>query len=143
MIKNYAKVFFIALPLLVAFDASWVGVIAGSFYRHYLGDILAPNVNYLAAALFYISYTAALLYFAILPAITEKSFTSAFIRGAALGAACYMTYDFTNLATLPIWPWMVVLLDIAWGAIMTACVSSLTYLLALKLFDVTSSTPAL
>lgn len=136
ILLKYAKLFFIALPLLIAFDASWIGVIAGPFYHFYLGALLAPEMNYYAAALFYIFYVGAMMYFAILPALKEKSFPTAFIQGAALGFACYMAYDLTNLATLPTWPLMVVVLDIAWGSIMTACVSALTYLLAAKLYGV-------
>ena len=141
-LKNYAKVFFITLPLLIAFDMSWVGVIAGQFYDTYLGHLLAETYNVYAIIVFYLFYTIAVLYFAVLPALRQNSFVTAFIQGSALGFVCYTFYDLTNMATLTDWPLFVTVLDIAWGTIMTACVASLTYILATKLYGVNGeSTP--
>lgn len=142
-IRKYAKVFFIALPILVALDMSWTAVIAGQFYSAYLGHLFAANTNLYALGALYIFYTLGMMYFAILPALEEKSFTTAFIRGAALGFICYVFYDLTNMATLSGWPMLVTVLDVAWGTILTACTASLTYLLATKLYGVDSlNTPS-
>jgi uncharacterized membrane protein len=45
-----------------------------------------------------------------------------------------MTYDLTNIATLTGWPLYGALIDIAWGTIMTAVTSGLTYIVATKVF---------
>ena len=44
-----------------------------------------------------------------------------------LGALCYATYDLTNYATLKTWTLQVTLIDIAYGAIVSATCSSLAY----------------
>ena len=41
-------------------------------------------------------------------------------RGALFGLVAYATYDLTNLATLRGWSLPVTLVDIAWGAAVTA-----------------------
>jgi len=137
-IKKYAQLFFIALPILVALDMSWIGVIAGQFYNAYLGHLLSESYNYYSLVVFYVLYTSGIMYFAILPALSDNAFTTAFIRGAALGFFCYMFYDLTNMTVLPNWPLMVTVLDVAWGTIVTACTASLTYLLAVKLYNLNS-----
>ena len=32
----------------------------------------------------------------------------------------YATYDLTNAATLKTWPWQLIVVDILWGAVLTA-----------------------
>ena len=43
--------------------------------------------------------------------------------GALFGIFTYATYDLTNLATLKGWPLAIVLIDILWGAVLSAVVS--------------------
>ena len=40
----------------------------------------------------------------------------------------YATYDLTNQATVKDWPWMVTVVDMAWGAVLATSVSCLGYL---------------
>ncbi len=42
------------------------------------------------------------------------------MTGALFGFFAYATYDLTNLATLKYWTWPIALLDLAWGAVVTA-----------------------
>lgn len=135
-LKNYARVFFIVLPILIALDLAWTQVIAGDFYRAYLGYVLRGHYNLAALGLFYVLYTAGIVYFALLPALQNKLFALAFIRGAVLGLVCYAFYDLTNMVSRPDWPLFVSVLDIAWGTILTACTASLSYLLANKLYGI-------
>ena len=62
--------------------------------------------------------------FAIYPAVEKDSLPSAILLGALFGFFTYATYDLTNLATLKGWPIQIVFIDIAWGAILTAIVST-------------------
>jgi uncharacterized membrane protein len=52
--------------------------------------------------------------------------------GALFGLITYATYDLTNLATLRDWPLLVTLVDMAWGSVLGASVSIVTYLIAQK-----------
>ena len=44
--------------------------------------------------------------------------------GALFGFFTYATYDLTNLATLKSWPLTIVFIDIIWGTVLTAIVST-------------------
>jgi uncharacterized membrane protein len=44
----------------------------------------------------------------------------------------YATYDLTNLATLKDWPVLITFVDMAWGMVLAASVSTVTYLIATK-----------
>jgi uncharacterized membrane protein len=53
--------------------------------------------------------------------------------GALFGLITYATYDLTNLATLKDWPVKVVVVDMAWGAVLAATVCTSSYWIASKL----------
>lgn len=137
-IKWYLKIFFIAFPILIALDISWVAVIANSFYKAEIGDLLASSPNYYAAIVFYVLYTIGLLFFSLIPALKQQSFVLAFIRAAALGFMCYSFYNVTNMAVLTHWSYLVAVIDTTWGVVVSAVTAGLTYLLASKLYGVQS-----
>ena len=115
---------------IVALDLLWLGVVMKDFYRANLGHLMAPSVVWGAAVAFYLVFAAGLLYFAVIPALSAGSLLRAALLGALLGALCYATYDLTNHATLKNWPLAVTLLDIAWGAVLSAAAASAGYLAA-------------
>lgn len=129
-IKLYAIAFFV----FFAIDMLWLGLIARNFYREQLGALIAPNVNWAAAIIFYLVFIAGLVLFVISPAIDKNSWTHALIFGALFGFICYATYDLTNLATLKGWPVAVTVVDLAWGATLGATVSVITYGVHSKFF---------
>lgn len=59
-------------------------------------------------------------------AIEKNSWRHALLSGALFGLITYATYDLTNLATLKDWPLLVTVVDLAWGATLAACVSTVT-----------------
>ncbi|MDB5189542.1 MAG: putative rane protein [Parcubacteria group bacterium] len=132
--RTYLKLFCLALPILVALDASWLGVIASGFYRSNLGPLLATQPNYLAAIAFYVLYVVGIIYFALKPALAERALGRAIINGAMLGFISYMLYDLTNLSVLANWPLLLSLVDIAWGVILTGVTAGLTYVVATQVF---------
>jgi uncharacterized membrane protein len=119
-----------AFPILAVIDLLWIGVVASRFYRASMGDLFAPQVNWMAAGLFYVIFIAGLTFFAIAPAVEARSVTVALGRGAFLGLLAYATYDLTNLAVIRNWPVLMSVVDIAWGTAMSAGVSALTYWVA-------------
>jgi len=110
-----------------AIDMLWLGLIAKNLYRKYLGSFLSDTVNWTAAIVFYLLFIVGIFYFAILPAIEKNSLAKALLSGALFGFFTYATYDLTNLATLKNWPLPIVFIDMAWGAVLTALVSTAGY----------------
>jgi uncharacterized membrane protein len=105
-------------------DMAWLGFIAKDLYRKYLGSFLSEQVNWVAAIVFYLLFIVGVFIFAILPAVEKNSLASAVTLGALFGFFTYATYDLTNLATLKNWPLNIVVIDIIWGSVLTAIVST-------------------
>jgi uncharacterized membrane protein len=124
------------LPALVVFlilDALWLGVVARGFYREQFGDLMRPDIRWGAALLFYLLFIAAVLVFVVMPALERGSLGYAIGMGAFFGLVAYATYDLTNLAVLRGFPTMVAVVDMAWGAVVTASTSAAAFLLASKI----------
>lgn len=107
-----------------AIDMLWLGLIAKGLYNKYLGSFLAEQVNWTAAVIFYLLFIVGIFIFAIMPAVEKDSLMKAVVMGALFGFFTYATYDLTNLATLKDWPLKIVFIDIVWGAVLTASVST-------------------
>jgi uncharacterized membrane protein len=125
---TYLKLYLLTVPVFLAVDLIWLGVIAKDFYRENLGYLLSPTVNWPAAVGFYLLFIVGILYFAVAPALARGSLWRALLNGALFGFFTYMTYELTNLATLPNWPMNVVLIDTAWGVVLCGSVATASYL---------------
>jgi len=125
----YIKLYLLTLPVFFAVDLLWLGVLARNFYRDNLGYILSPDVNWAAALSFYLLYIAGILYFAVAPALAEGSLGRALVNGALFGFFTYVTYELTNMATLPNWPLKVVVVDTLWGIALCTSVAAGSYLI--------------
>ena len=55
------------------------------------------------------------------------SWVAAVLYGALFGFCVYAAYDLTNLATLRGWPLTVSLVDLAWGAVVTAAAAAIAF----------------
>ncbi|MCA6440500.1 MAG: DUF2177 family protein [Sediminibacterium sp.] len=120
LLLSYLLTFIVFLVV----DLTWLGFIAKDLYRKYLGGFLTNQVNWTAAIIFYLLFIIGVFIFTILPAVEKNSLTSAILLGALFGFFTYATYDLTNLATLKGWPLKIVFIDITWGTILTALVST-------------------
>ncbi len=94
-------------------DAIWLGLVARSFYREQLSDLLLPSPNFIIAAMFYLFLAITVVVLAILPGLETGSAWTAIGYGALLGLAAYCTYDITNLSALRGWPVALSVVDIA------------------------------
>ncbi len=125
----------VMLQLLVAggvmgvLDFLWLGTVAKTFYRSQIGKLLLDKPNMTAAVLFYVIYVVGVVMFVISPALEKGSLGYAVTRGALFGFVAYATYDLTNLATMKGFTTKVVLVDLLWGAALTAIVAAVTYLI--------------
>lgn len=129
----FIKLFFIALPVFFAIDIVWLVFVAKKFYNRQIGFLMKQDINWYAAIIFYLLFICGLVTFVISPSIEKHSWIHALIFGAFFGLITYATYDLTNLATIKEWPLLVTLVDLAWGMVLSASVSVITYLIAAKL----------
>ncbi len=124
------KLYLIALPVFFAVDMVWLGLVAKEFYAGQIGHLLKQDINRVAAVVFYLLFILGMVVFVIGPAVDAGSWTHALLFGALFGLITYATYDLTNLATLKDWPLLVTIVDMTWGAILAATVSTVTYFIA-------------
>ena len=124
----YLKLYFATLVAFFAIDLVWLGLVARTFYRKHLGFLMAPQVNWPAALIFYLLFVVGILVFAVLPGLEAGSLKTALLRAALFGLIAYATYDLTNLATLKDWPLIVTAVDLVWGTLLSVAVSCVAYL---------------
>jgi uncharacterized membrane protein len=126
---TYIKNFFITFIVFMTIDLIWLGVVARKLYNKYLGYIMAKNINWIAAIIFYIIFVVGLLIFVIQPAIGKESIQHIIYYGMAYGFITYATYDLTNLATLKDWPIEITIIDLIWGTTLATLTSYFSYLI--------------
>jgi uncharacterized membrane protein len=106
--------------VFLGFDALWLSQIALGMYRRELGSLLLDQPNLAVAGLFYLLFVAGIVVLVVFPAANGAGWVNALWMGAVLGLVAYGTYDITNLSTLRNWSLTVTLVDLAWGALLTA-----------------------
>ena len=72
---------------LLVLDAIWLGLVARTFYRDQLGDLMLPSPNFGIAAIFYLFFAVAVVVLAVLPAIASGALWTAVIHVLILGFA--------------------------------------------------------
>lgn len=124
---EYIKYYLVAAILFSLIDFVWLGTVAKSFYTKAIGKLLLNKPNLPAAVVFYLLFIVGLVVFAIVPASKEADpVSNAFRLGALFGFFTYLTYDFTNLATLKGWSVKLVVVDVIWGTVLSSLVAGLT-----------------
>jgi uncharacterized membrane protein len=126
-ILSLAKLYGLTTAVFFAIDLVWIGVVADRFYQEHLGTLLRSDVVWGAALLFYAVYIAGILVFAVIPALGAESVVRAVALGAFLGFFAYATFDLTCLALFRNFPVIVVVVDLAWGTVLTASVAAAGY----------------
>lgn len=129
----FAKILLLYLGTTIVFfaiDIIWLGLIAKGLYQKQIGHLMANEVNWMAAIIFYLLFIVGILVFCVFPALEVDSVVRAITLGAFFGGICYATYDLTNLATLKDWPIKIVVIDIVWGMVLTGIVATVSYYLA-------------
>ena len=127
---KFLVMWLICAVIFLIIDLVWLGMVAKPFYQRGIGHLMAENFRTTAAALFYAVYVVGVVYFCVHGAVDWKA---AALNGALFGFFCYATYDMTNYATLRDWPLSMVVVDIAWGTILTACTAGAGFIFAKKL----------
>ena len=112
-----------------AIDVFWIGFAANKIYNKYIGKLLRKKFLPAPAILFYLIYIIGLVVFALQPALDHHSISLAVWHGAFFGLVCYATYDLTNMATLKGWSAKLTIIDMTWGTVLSAVVTTLSYLI--------------
>jgi uncharacterized membrane protein len=105
---------------MIVLDLLWLGAIAKPLYQQGIGHLMAAQPRLAAAAAFYALYAMGLLVFVIAPQADAPGWGRTLAMGALFGLVAYATYDLSNLATLRDWPLRLALIDMAWGALLSA-----------------------
>ena len=111
--------FLATLVVYIGLDLLFLGVLAKDFTRKQVGFLMAEKPDWIAAGLFYLIFTAGLLYFCIYPAASAGR---ALFNGAFFGLVAYATYELVNKTLIARWPVAFVVVDIAWGVAVGAIV---------------------
>ena len=127
--SRFILLYLVTVPVFFLIDLVWLGVVARDFYRNQIGSLMADPIVWPAAILFYLLSISGIIFFAVVPAIDEGSWTKALLLGAAFGFFTYMTYDLTNLATLQGWSVTLAVVDIAWGTVLCGAVATVSYVI--------------
>lgn len=130
-ISKIIKLYLLAFLVFLSLDIVWLALVAKNFYAEQIGFLMANNVNWFAALVFYLLFVAGLVVFVIYPAVCNRSFSQALLLGAFFGLVAYATYDLTSLAIIRDWPAIVTFVDLAWGTLLSAIVSIVTYKVSL------------
>jgi uncharacterized membrane protein len=122
-----ARLYALTAAVFFAIDLVWLGVVAPGFYRRHIGHLLREDVLWVPALLFYAIYIGGILVFAVMPGLNAESLVRTATLGAFLGFFAYATFDLTSMALLKDFPTLVVVVDLAWGTVLTASVSAAGY----------------
>jgi uncharacterized membrane protein len=116
-VNRYAVLYLVTLFVLIPLDFLFLGVVAKSFFTSQVGNMLG-EIKLVPAILFYLLYVVGIVLFVSGGANTNAQ--STLLYGALFGLFCYATFDLTSLSLLRHWTWPVAIVDISWGAIVTA-----------------------
>ena len=124
--KTYFVGYLAALAALAILDALWLGLVESRFLQGPPGPAparaaeLVRRDSVLSDPRRWASSCS--------PCLSPASWVSAVLYGALFGFCVYAAYDLTNLATLRGWPLTVSLVDLAWGAVVTAAAAAAAFL---------------
>ncbi len=129
------KVYGAVLPVFLAIDFLWLGVIMSKFYKDELGVLarisnggLTPVVW--AAGIVYFLIPLGIVLFALPRVSAENMVSSALFWGFMYGIVLYGVYDMTNYSLINKWPLRMSIVDILWGGSINAVMT-----LVAALFD--------
>ena len=121
--KSYLIAYGAAIVAFLIIDGLWLGLVAKNFYANNLGELLRKDFLVLPGIIFYLMFTAGLVFLAVRPGQPDISLLNIAGHGAVVGLLAYGTYDLTNLSTLRGWPPVLTIVDMAWGTVLSASVS--------------------
>ena len=125
--NRYVVLYLVTLCVIVPIDFLFLGVVAKDFFTSQVGDMLG-EIKPVPAILFYLVYVAGVVIF--VSGRQGATWQSTLLYGALFGLFCYATFDLTSLALLKHGSWPVAIVDVSWGAFVTAVSSTAGLLVA-------------
>ena len=125
--NRYVALYLVTLFVIVPIDFLFLGVVAKSFFTSQVGHLLG-EIKLVPAILFYLIYVAGIVIF--VSGGAGVTWQSTLLYGALFGFFCYATFELTSMSMLKNWSWAVVVVDIAWGSLVTAVSSTAGLLVA-------------
>mgnify|MGYP000619082500 CR=1 FL=1 len=119
--NRYAVLYLATLFVLVPLDFLFLGIVAKDFFTSQVGNMLG-ELQLVPAVLFYLIYVVGVVIF--VSGSSAAIWQSTLLFGALFGFFCYATFDLTSLALLRHWSWAVAVVDVSWGAAVTAASST-------------------
>ena len=121
------RTYAVSAVVMLGLDLLWLGVIAPPLYQRTIGPLLRPQPDLVAAALFYTIYLVGVNELVIRAFPQGARLAAVAARGAFFGFVAYATFDLTAQAVLTGWSWLATVVDMAWGALLTATVATVTH----------------
>ena len=122
------KVYLAILPIFLAIDYLWLGIIMSKFYKDELGILARLSNGSLkpvmwAAVIVYILIPLGIVLFA-LPRVSQDALAStALFWGFVYGVVLYGVYDMTNYSLVNKWSLRLSIVDILWGGMLNAVIT--------------------
>ena len=125
--NRYVVLYLVTLFVLVPLDFLFLGIVAKDLFTSQVGNMLG-EIRFLPAVLFYLLYVVGIVIF--VNGAAGATWPSTLLYGALFGFFCYATFELTSMSLLRNWSWAVVVIDISWGAFVTAVSSTAGLLVA-------------
>jgi uncharacterized membrane protein len=116
-VNRYVVLYLVTLFVLVPIDFLFLGIVAKDFFTAQVGNMLG-EIKLVPAILFYLLYVAGTVIF--VSGAANATWQSTLLYGALFGLFCYATFELTALSLLKQWTWPVAIVDVSWGACVTA-----------------------
>ena len=128
MIMHTLKVYGAILPIFLAIDYLWLGVVMSKFYKNELGVLARVSNGSLtpvmwAAVIVYILIPLGVVLFALPRVSQENVASSALFWGFLYGIVLYGVYDMTNYSLVSKWSLRMSIVDILWGGAINSVVT--------------------
>lgn len=130
--KTLAIAYITVLVVMGIMDGAWLSFATSRLYKPGIGHLMGDKPVALAALIFYLLYAAGVTYLLTLPGLVTGNAANAALRGAVFGLVAYGTYDLTSLTIMRNWPLNVTIIDMLWGAIITAAAAGISVLVTAK-----------
>lgn len=115
--------------ILGILDFLWLRFGARKLYESEMPALLLDKPSVIPAAVFYILYVVGVVWFVVAPAVEKGSWMYALVSGALFGLVAYATYGMTNLAVFKGFSSKAMVIDMAWGTLLTAMTGVGAYLI--------------
>ena len=122
---NIVSLYVSTALIFFALDALMLRFAIKPVFEARIGSLMLDQPRMAPAIGFYLAYVGAVVYLVSLAALRNSDPLQALVGGAVLGFAAYGTYEFTSFAIMRDWQLPMVLVDVAWGTVLTGVSASL------------------